>query len=76
MEEIPRGNAPVTFFWFVRHIIAALLVNGTGVEEMLVQMVDEFEHVALHGARHGDIIDKTGDNVRVSVWMNAQKRSL
>lgn len=29
-------NAPVAFFCLVRYIIATLLVDGTGVEEMLM----------------------------------------
>lgn len=39
-------------------------------------MVDEFEHVALHGARDSNIIDKAGDSDQVLIWTNAQKRKL
>lgn len=38
----------VTDLLSLRHVVPTLLVDGDGVEEVLVEMVDELEDVSVH----------------------------
>ena len=50
--------APVALLLAAGNIVSAVLVDRARVEEVLVQMVDEFEDVAIHGPGHGDVVDQ------------------
>lgn len=51
--------APVALLCAAGDVVSPVLVDRTRVEEVLVQVVDEFEDVAIHGSGHGDVVDQT-----------------
>jgi hypothetical protein len=39
-------------------LVTALVVDRNGMQEVLVQVVDEFKDVGVHRTRHADVIDE------------------
>lgn len=39
-------------------LVSTLVVDGNGVQEVLVQVVDEFQNVGVHRTRHADVVDE------------------
>lgn len=57
-DSAENDNAPVALVRVVGHIIAAARVDRARGDKVLVQVIDEFENVALHSSRYGDIVDQ------------------
>jgi len=49
---------PVAFQWVLRDIIAASGVDTAGVDKMLMQVIDKFEDIPLHGAGDRDVVNQ------------------
>ena len=52
------GNGPVALLRVAGNVVPAVLVDRAWVKEVLVQVVDELEHVALHRTGHGDVVNQ------------------
>lgn len=51
-------SPPVALLRVAGDVVSPVLVDGTGIEEVLMQMVDKFQHIALHRPGNSDIVDE------------------
>jgi hypothetical protein len=47
-------------------LVTTLVVDGDGVQEVLVQVVHEFEDVGVHRTRYANVVDKRKVDLRNS----------
>jgi hypothetical protein len=52
----------VSLLVVVRNIISALLIDRAGVEEMLMEMVNEFQYIPLHRPGDSDVVNQAKVN--------------
>jgi len=52
-------GAPIALIRVRRNIVTPVLINGTRVDEVFMQMVNVLEHIALHGTRNSYIVYET-----------------
>lgn len=58
--------------WIGRYVVAAIQIDRARSDEVLVQVVDVFEDIALHVTRHADVVDQTaGGQISIPLlgWM-------
>jgi hypothetical protein len=53
-----RDDAPISLIRIRRYVVPALVVNRARRDKVLVEVVDIFEDVALHGAGYGYVVDQ------------------
>jgi hypothetical protein len=60
LEEMRRSgfNVPIPLIRPGRHVVPSIRVDGTRRDEVFVEVIHKLEHVALHAARHGDVVDE------------------
>lgn len=60
-------SPPVALLCVAGDIVSPILVDGTWVKEMLVQVVDEFQHIALHRPGNSDIVDEAVEDGMLAI---------